>query len=61
MKTLRKENSWMKQKFAERPDIPEAVDDIPPGDNVNTDIHEVGSSYQANARPASTNTLGTTP
>jgi len=51
----------MKQKFAEKPDIPEAVDDTPPGDNANMDIHEVGSSYQENVRPASTNALGTNP
>ena len=29
MKTLRKENARMKQKLAEKPDIPEAVDDTP--------------------------------
>jgi len=61
METLRKENARMKQKLAEKPDIPEAMDDIPPGDNANTDIHEVGISYQANVKPASTNALGMTP
>jgi len=61
METLRKENARMKQKLTEKPDISEAVDDIPPGDNANTDIHEVGSSYEENVRPTSTNALGTTP
>jgi len=61
METLRKENARMKQKLAEKPDILEVVDDIPPGDNANTNIHEVGSSYQENIRPTSTNALGTTP
>ena len=61
MKTLRKENAPMKQKLAEKPNILEAVDDIPLGDNANTNIHEVESSYQENIRPASTNALGTTP
>ena len=61
IETLRKENARMKQKLAEKTDIPEAVDDVPPGDNTNTDIHEVGSSYQENVRPASTNALGTAP
>ena len=61
METLRKENVRLKQKLAEKPDILEAVDYIPSGDNANTNIHEVRSSYQENIRLASTNALGTTP
>ena len=61
METLRKENARMKQKLAEKSNIPEAVGDIPSGDNANTDVHEVENSYQENIRPASTNALGTTP
>ena len=60
METLRKENARMKQKLAEKSDIPEAVGDIPLGDNANTDVHEVRSSYQENVRPTSTNALGLT-
>jgi len=61
MEALRKENARMKQRLVEKLDIPEAVGDIPPGDNANTDVHEVGSSYQENIRPTSTNVLGTAP
>ena len=61
IKALRKENARMKQKLAERPTILEAADDIPSGDHVNADTHEIGSSYQGNMRPILYNALGTSP
>ena len=61
MEALRKENARMKQRLVERSDIPETVGDIPSDKNTDTDIHEVGSSYQENTRPASANAFGTAP
>ncbi|XP_068492311.1 uncharacterized protein [Phaseolus vulgaris] len=61
MEALKKENARMKEKLAEKPEIPEAVDNILSRDHANADTHEVGSSYQENVRPTSHNVLGTTP
>ena len=61
MEALRKENVLMKERFAERSDIPKAVGDIPPDKNTDTNIHEIRSSYQENTRPTLANALGTAP